>query len=453
MKTKLFSTFDPVSSKAFKQKIQYDLKGADYNETLLWHSDEGINVKPFYHQDEVLDTLDIDTPESWCIAAPIFILEATQAAQTANKVISNGAEALYFTSESPFDATALFSNLENKEIPVYIKLNFLDVAFYKEVYAFAKAYNITIYLDIIHHLVNDGNWFSNLKEDYTQLTSILKSDHKKITIDITTYQNAGAIMVQQLGYGLAHLAEYLHHCDQEKLVLDEVTFEVAVGTNYFFEIAKLRALRVVVQTVLDAFSEYTSNTKIRIITHPSKRNKTIYDYNTNMLRTTTEYMSAVLGGSDLIVPLAYDALYHKTNEFGERIARNQLIILKEESYFDVVQNASEGSYYIESITEQLAEKALDLFKEIEKNGGFLKQLKEGTIQRKIKESASSEQAQFDEAKIILLGTNKHPNKEDRMKNDLELYPFLKIKPRKTIIEPIVSKRLSESIEQQRLKTE
>lgn len=453
MKTKLFSTFDTVSSKAFKQKIQYDLKGADYNETLLWHSDEGINVKPFYHQDEVLDRLDVSTPGHWYIAAPIFILDATQAAQTANKVVKNGVEALYFTSENAFDITALFSNLKHKDIPVYIKLNFLDEAFYEEIYAFAKAHNITIQLDIIHHLVSDGNWFANLKEDYNQLTSILKSDHKKITIDTTIYQNAGAIMVQQLGYGLAHLTEYLHHCSQEKLMLDEVTFEVAVGTNYFFEIAKLRALRVVAQTVLDEFSECTSNTKLKIIAHPTKRNKTIYDYNTNMLRTTTEYMSAVLGGADWIVPLAYDALYHKTNDFGERIARNQLIILKEESYFDVVQNASEGSYYIEALTEQLATKSLDLFKDIEKSGGLLQQLKDGTIQRKIKESAASEQTQFDEAKIILLGTNKHPNKEDRMKNDLELYPFLKIKPRKTIIEPIVSKRLSEAMEQERLKTE
>ncbi len=453
MKTKLFSTFDPVSSKAFKQKIQYDLKGADYNETLLWNSDEGINVKPFYHQDEVLNVLDVITPDYWCIAAPIFILDAKQAAQTAKKVIKNGAEALYFTSESVFNVTELFSHLENNTIPVYIKLHFLDEKFYEEVYAFAKAYNIIIHLDVIGHLVRDGNWFKNLKEDYLQLTGILKRGHKKITIDTTIYQNAGAIMVQQLSYGLAHLVEYLHHCSQEKLTLDTVVFEVAVGTNYFFEIAKLRALRVVAQTLLEEFTEVSSSTKIKIIAHPTKRNKTIYDYNTNMLRTTTEYMSAVLGGADWVVPLAYDALYHKTNDFGERIARNQLIILKEESYFDAVQNASEGSYYIESLTEQLAVKALDLFKEIEKNGGFLKQLKEGTIQRKIKESASSEQAQFDEAKIILLGTNKHPNKEDRMKNDLELYPFLKIKPRKTLIEPIVSKRLSETMEQQRLKTE
>ena len=172
-----------------------------------------------------------------------------------------------------------------------------------------------------------------------------------------------------------------------------------------------------------------------------------------MLRTTTECMSAILGEADTVCNLAYDAIYHKDNEFGERISRNQLLVLKHESYFDVVENASEGSYYIESLTNQLAEKSLELFKDIEAKGGFLGQLKEGTIQRKIKESATKEQEQFNAGEIILLGTNKHPNKKDKMKADLELFPFIKTNIRKTLIQPIIEKRLAENIEQERLKTE
>jgi len=164
-------------------------------------------------------------------------------------------------------------------------------------------------------------------------------------------------------------------------------------------------------------------------------------------------MSAILGGANTIFNLPYDALYHKDNEFGDRIARNQLLILKNESYFNKVNNPSDGSYYIESLTNQLAEKALVLFKDIEANGGFLKQLKDGIIKRKIEESAEKEQKLFDEGKEILLGSNKYPNKNDMMKNDLELYPFVKIKPRKTLISPIIEKRLAEKIEQERLKTE
>src|SRR5690606_16596197 len=149
----------------------------------------------------------------------------------------------------------------------------------------------------------------------------------------------------------------------------------------------LRALRTLWATLADA---YGFNTDCFIFVNPTKRNKTLYDYNTNMLRTTTECMSAILGGANMICNLPYDAIYHKDNEFGERIARNQLLVLKYESYFDKVNNPADGTYYIESLTQQLAEKALELFKDIEANGGFLNQLKEGIIQRKIKESAERE---------------------------------------------------------------
>jgi methylmalonyl-CoA mutase len=225
---------------------------------------------------------------------------------------------------------------------------------------------------------------------------------------------------------------------------------VSVGTNYLFEIAKLRALRLLFKAVA---KEYGHSPECHVIATPTKRNKTLYDYNVNMLRTTTECMSAILGGADSVANLAYDALYHKDNEFGDRIARNQLLVLKHESYFDKVSNPADGTYYIEELTRQLAEKALALFKDIEMNGGFLSQLKEGTIQRKIQESAFKEQELFDSGKEVLLGTNKYPNKNDRMAHDLELYPFVKIKPRKTLITPIIEKRLAEKSEMERLENE
>ena len=212
----------------------------------------------------------------------------------------------------------------------------------------------------------------------------------------------------------------------------------------------MRALRIVFNAVA---TQYNHHLDCHLLVSPTRRNKTIYDYNTNLLRTTTECMSAILGGAHAIANLPYDNLYHKDNEFADRLARNQLLILKNESYFDKVDNPADGSYYIESLTNQLAEKALALFKEIETNGGFLKQLKEGTIQRKIQESADKEQSLFDSGQEILLGTNKYPNKNDKMKNDLELFPFVKIKPRKTLITPIIEKRLSEKMETERLASE
>jgi len=254
-------------------------------------------------------------------------------------------------------------------------------------------------------------------------------------------------MVQQIAYSLAHVNEYFNRITN---INQPIVFEISVGTNYFFEIAKLRALRILFNLIA---KEYNHKFDCHLLVSPSKRNKTIYDYNVNMLRTTTECMSAILGGADAIANLPYDALYHKDNEFGDRIARNQLLILKHESHFDKVNNPADGSYYIESLTNQLAEKALVLFKDIEANGGFLKQLNEGIIKRKIQESADKEQELFDSGKEILLGSNKYPNKKELMKDNLELFPFVKIKPRKTLISPIIEKRLAEKMEQERLSQE
>lgn len=266
------------------------------------------------------------------------------------------------------------------------------------------------------------------------------------------YQNAGATIAQQLAYALAHAHEYLHFLDRHNLLANYqgITFKVAVGGNYFFEIAKLRALRLLWNTLA---KEYGLAPDCHLLVSPSMRNKTLYDYNTNMIRTTTESMSAILGGADTIANLAYDAVYHKDNEFGERIARNQLLLLKHESYFDKVSNPSDGSYYIETLTQQLAEKGLDLFKTIEKEGGFLKQLKMHALQKKIKESAEKEQFLFDNERDVLVGANAYQNQKDRMKETIDRYPFVKTNKRKTAIEPLIERRLAEQWEQKRLGNE
>jgi methylmalonyl-CoA mutase len=303
-------------------------------------------------------------------------------------------------------------------------------------------------IDPIGQLTKDGNWFENIENDFKKLNAIAVTTTTNIlSISAGIYQNAGANMVQQLAYTMAHVNEYFNRIPAIK---HPITIEVAVGTNYFFEIAKLRALRILFNTLK---KEYQHNFDCNIIATPTKRTKTIYDYNVNMLRTTTECMSAILGGANVVANLPYDGLYHKDNEFGDRISRNQLLVLKHESYFDKVNNPADGAYYIENLTEQLAEKALLLFKDIEANGGLITQLIEGNIQRKISESAQKEQDLFDSGKETLLGTNKYPTKNDRMKDDLELYPFVKQNPRKTLITPIIEKRLAEKLEQERLATE
>ena len=450
MSKKLFKEFSEVSSKEWKQKIQADLKGADYNDTLIWKTNEGIDIKPFYHSDEFASLPNVSTSKAtqWQICETIFVADVEKSNHHAKEYLNKGAQSIKFIIPSEdISIASLLNGIDLNKTLLFFELQFMSSDYVKQLTESASKEKTIIQTDIIGNLAKSGNWFTNLQEDHTQFEAIVNRT-STISIDLTLYQNAGATMVQQLAYALAHSNEYLNYLKNKETL--KIIFNVSVGTNYFFEIAKLRALRILWKTLA---SEYGNTSDCHIFARPTKRNKTLYDYNTNLLRTTTECMSAILGGADTINNLAYDALYHKTNEFGNRISRNQLLVLKHESYFDKVNNPADGTYYIESLTQQLAEKALELFKDIETNGGFLKQLKEGVIQRKIKESAEKEQTQFNNGEEVLLGTNKHPNPNDKMKDELELYPFVKTNARKTLVEPIIEKRLAETTEQNRLKTE
>ncbi len=454
MATTLFDDFSPISSKQWKQKIQFELDGADYNQTVIWNSPEDIQVKPFYHRDEFSKAAPVQTKAGdFKICQNIFVYDIEKSVQRAIDTIQRGAESLRFTIQNEkIDIEKLLENLPLENRNVYFNLNFISIDFVKKLDAISLQKKAIFYcnLDPIGYFAREGNWLTTTdKNNFETIENISKitKNLSLVSIDLGLYQNAGANITQQIAYSLAHANEYLNRLTN---IPKQIVFQVSVGTNYFFEIAKLRALRMLFKLIAD---EYNSNLDCHLLVTPTKRNKTIYDYNVNMLRTTTECMSAILGGADAVANLPYDALYHKDNEFGDRIARNQLLVLKHESYFDKVDNPADGSYYIESLTMQLAEKSLTLFKDIEANGGFLKLLNDGTIKKKIQESAAKEQELFDSKKEVLLGTNKYPNKDDKMKHDLELFPFVKIKPRKTLITPIIEKRLAEKLEQERLELE
>ena len=454
----LFEEFEEVSAKQWKQKIQFELKGEDYNEKLVTKTRDGIHIKPFYHSEDLKEKSHIPTPANWNICEKIYVASEVKSNKKAIEVLQKGANDLWFILPSEkIDLSVLFRDISLENTTIYLGLEFLSEEFILRLNGFLKGKDHHIFLqnDIVGNLARSGNWYFNLKEDHNKLGKIIenKGELKGIlSIDGTLYQNAGATIPQELAYCLAHANEYLNHFATAfpRAFDKEIQFLISTGTNYFFEIAKIRALRLLYASLA---SEYGLLQDCRILAQPTKRDKTLYDYNVNLLRTTTQSMSAVLGGANSVYNHPYDAIYHKNNDFGDRIARNQLLVLKHESYLDKVSNAADGAYYIENLSLQLAEKALEIFREIEAGGGFLTQLKEGIIQKKINESAEKEQEKFDSGELVLIGTNKYENKEDKMKQDLELYPFLKMNPRKTLIQPILEKRLAEKHEQERLNKE
>jgi len=457
MTKSLFDDFNSVSAKAWKQKIQLDLKGEEY-QNIIWKSPEGIDVKPFYtHEDLQTFSHSVNMPSSWSICETIYTKNGKDANAKALHSLSKGSDSLKFIMpNTDISVSEILQDIDTSTTNIYADLSYLDTQFIINNW---KDHNINFNIDVIGNLTKSGNWYIDLNNDFHHFKNLVRKT-QRISVDATGYQNAGANISQEIAYVLAHTNEYLNRVYDDDILrlqfekkIDAKIYlfvQIAVGSNYFFEIAKLRTIRLLLNKL---FLEYHFKIDLCLEVTPTKRNKTLYDYNTNMIRTTTESMSAILGGANLINNLDYDALYHKKNEFGSRISRNQLLILKHESYFNSVNNISDGSYYIESLTNQLAKKSLMLFKQIENNKGFISQLFDGTIQRKIKESARKEQYLFDNDIEILVGTNKYHNLKDKMQNELELYPFKKTNVRKTLIEPIIATRLSETIEKERLKNE
>ncbi|NND15438.1 MAG: methylmalonyl-CoA mutase, partial [Eudoraea sp.] len=404
-KNNLFSDFDPVTDQQWKQKIQADLKGADYNETLVWQSPEGIDVKPYY-----------------------FRGKEQEAGSNTSSVWKMGRQIGPDADEFPDDLEAIILDIvEDQEVPVnlleaamdkgiflHLQMGFLSQEYVARVENILGDYpNYALNIDLLGNLSRTGNWHNTNSEDHAILQFLLQHSKSSFvcSVDTALFQNAGANRVQQLAYGLLQANEYLNFGEQHELPSKALVFKVSIDGNYFFEIAKLRALRRLWDTLAP---EYGLNANCHIVAEPSLRNKTTFDYNTNLLRSTMECMSAIHGGADTVVNKAYDSHFKYANDFSDRIALNQLRILKNESYLDKVSNPADGAYYIDSLTEQLAQKALVLFKELEASGGYFQNLKSGTLQKKIKEQAQSQQELFDAGTEKLVGANAFENEEESM---------------------------------------
>lgn len=442
--------FEPSSAAAWKQKIQFDLKGADYNEKMLTKTNEGITIKPFYHSDNFEKLIIPISKKGAKICKKIVVSSETETNVIALNAINKGANALKFEVKTPFNFEALFKKLLNKNIEFHFQLRFLSEDFTNKLAEYLKNESIFLNIDIIGNLAKTGNWYTSLNADFKSIENLIQKKYSATILSVNDdiYQNSGANTIQQIAYALAHANEYLTKFGPA--IANKIQFNFAIGNNYFFEIAKIRAFRYLYNLIL---GEYYIVADVHIYTEPSLRNKTIYGFKTNKLRTTAANISAILGGSNTISNGSFNPLFYSEDQFEDNFDYNQLLALNIESLQTNPQKIATDSYYIESLTKQMAEKALIIFKEIEKSGGFLYQLKEGTIQRKITENAKKEQAQFDSGELILVGANKYPNVIKEMKQNLNLNAINKRKSHKTLIIPIIPKRLAEKLEQKKLKNE
>ena len=454
MSSNLFKEFDSISEKYWKQQIQFDLAGKDYNTEVNWTSSEGVNVKPFF-TDKYKSANTFFIPENWNISQEIYLNDEFKSNQEIKKLITQEVYDITIHIEKKnIDVDLLFDDIDLTYINIYFKIEDLNELILSKLDDYAKENKSLFHLD--HDLLGDylssGNWKTNYKQEVNRFKNILKKiTHFKSAIQLksTNFQEAGANIIQQISYSMCQANEYINLFG--KTIIKQLNFEIAIGSNYFFEIAKIQAFRILWKTISNTYGLPINN--VHVIAIPTTRNKTIYDYNNNIIRSTSECMAAILGGANSIKNFNYDSIYKNKNEFSSRISINQLLILKHECHIDKVKNPISGSYYISYLVDEFAKKSFNLFKELDCKSSFLDHLKNGTIQRKIKENSSKEQENYQSKLEILVGSNCYVNMDEKMKQQLETNPFPSRKSKKTLIEPLIKKRLAAESEKTRLDNE
>ena len=454
MSSNLFKEFDSISEKYWKQQIQFDLAGKDYNTEVNWTSDEGVNVKPFF-TDKYKSTNNFFLPENWNISQEIYLNDEFKSNQEIKKLISQEVyDITIHIHKKNINLDLLFDDIDLTYLNIYFKIEDLSELILSKLDDYAKENKSLFHLD--HDLLGDylsiGNWKTNYKQEVNRFKDILnKITHFKSVVQLksTYFQEAGANIIQQISYSMCQANEYINLFG--KTIIKQLNFEIAIGSNYFFEIAKIQAFRILWKTISNTYGLPINN--VHVIAIPTTRNKTIYDYNNNIIRSTSECMAAILGGANSIKNFNYDSIYKNKNEFSSRISINQLLILKHECHIDKVKNPISGSYYISYLVDEFAKKSFNLFKELDCKSSFLDHLKNGTIQRKIKENSSKEQENYNSKLEILVGSNLYVNMDEKMKQQLETNTFPIRKSKKTLIEPLIKKRLAAESEKIRLDNE
>ena len=505
---KLFSEFPPVSTEAWEAQINTDLKGKDYDKTLIWRTNEGINVRPYYRDEnlnglEFVGTLPGQFPfvrgnrkagNNWLIRQDIEVVNLVEANQKALDIISKGVASVGFVFKnyreiSVDDLIQLLRGISLEKTEVNFVMTCKNLPLVKSLVAFLKDQKVnpgemkaSVNFDPIGVFTLKGKFCSSETEAFVRVKEVLESasEYKGIQligVNGRNFNNAGASIVQELGFSLAIGAEYLTRLTENGMnagaVAPRIRFNFGIGGNYFMELAKLRAARMLWANIVKAYNpkcecgpdckcDNNCNSdlclcacEMNIHSETSVWNKTIYDPYVNVLRTETEAMSAILGGTDSLTVLPFDVVYEPPTDISERIARNQQAVLKEEAHFDKIADPAAGSYYIETLTASIAEQAWKLFLEIQEKGGFIAAFRQGFVQAQVNEMAAKRTKAVATRRDNILGVNQFPNYMEQISDNLssQLFEALDQADKDAEVETIKLFRGAQQIEALRYSTD
>lgn len=437
-KEPLFSQFPPVTTEEWRAKVEADLKGAPFDKKLVWRTNEGFNLQPMYRAEDIADFTTTDslpgqypfirgtkTNNDWLSRQEIIADDARSANEKALEVVTKGVNSLGFkVHEASLEEVETLLNAIDLQS---VEINFSCCP--KK--ALSLAENLVKYLkgnnaELLFHGSIDFNPYKRalkhggaMMPDVAELTKkILTAVNdvpslKVLSVDSVMLSDAGSYIYQELGYALAWGAQWLTMLTDAGLdatdVAKRIKFNMGVSSNFFMELAKFRAARMLWSQIVKQYGVAEENCRQSVHASTSRFNQTIYDAHVNLLRSQTECMSAALAGVDSITVVPFDSPYTKPDDFSERIARNQQFLLKEESHLDKVVDPAGGSYYVETLTVSIAREAWKLFLSVEENGGFKALVESGAVQQAISESSKKRHTDVARRKEILLGTNQYPN--------------------------------------------
>ena len=402
-----FGEFTPSTKQDWKELVIKDLKGADFNEKMLWNSIDGFIAEPFYTLEDIknLNHLKANPAEfpfvrgnksdsnSWQICQKVIVKKIKDANKTAVNAVSKGADGIEFVLAvllNEDDFSNLLKNIALEKIYLHFSGSHAYSVLLQLLEKEAKKRNIdtnnikgSLNFDSFSYYLLNGNYYNSFEDNMNELQCLLKIANEQfknfhiLTVNGHHFHNAGASIVQELAFTLSSANDYIYNMLEKGMSLEDILprirFSFATGSSYFPEIAKIRAARMLWSEIVKQYNPANAQLcKVNIHSTTSLLNKTACEPYNNVLRGTTETMSAVLGGVDSFTVNPHDFTYKDTDSFSERIARNIQLILKEEAYFDKVVDPAAGSYYIENLTVSIASNAWKLFLKIEKMGGFVK---------------------------------------------------------------------------------
>lgn len=453
----LFAEFERTDFETWKKEAEKLLKDK-HLDTLSHMSDEGIKINPLYTQQDLPDLFINQYPGfkyylrsnkvtgyktcPWEVVQRIEAPEAEKANNLIKNEMQNGVNAFHlalfdFSEENlrgvivnnVKDLEVLFDDIDISNVHLHFKTalpyEFLVLLFaYLENKQFSgRNFYGSIQYDFLDNGLSKGRLleakqFYHLFSECYQLCNEYLPNFKSIVVDGTTFHECGANAIQELAFSISEALGIFKSLIQlgfdVQSLSQKILFKISLSGNIFFNIAKIRALRLLWSFIIEQFKieNYTSNVPIYAVT--SERNKSKLDIYVNMLRNTTETFSAILGTADYIEVTPYDFILSEPSEFSMRNARNTQLVLMEEHNLREVIDPAGGSWFIEAITWEIAHKSFEMIKNIESKGGFYENLSNGYIQDEIKKAKTERLRKLSRRDIVFVGVNQFPNPQDKI---------------------------------------